>query len=634
MKVISRAIVATGGLAIAVSLAFAAWTATVGRSPAEPPAPAEHSPVAIGATPEPLASSTREGPVYGLPGSASATTFTNQSKVWFHRGAWWALMLEADSGQMRIHQLGRRAEGWVDTGVIVDARTYSRADVLRKGDRLYVVSSGADDRPAHGVRVSRFRYDEASGRYARDANFPITITDSGVEGPNIARTADATWVSYVQAGELVLHRTIGGDLAWADPVVLSVPGARGAVERSAMVAFDDRVAVVWTSTTDDVVRLAIHRDGDPPEEWSSRAFTVPGLSLGEDDLSVALSRSRSTVYAIVRTSLDEAPNPNDLAPQLVLVAFPDVGEAAAHVVSRVDDGHVDPLLLVNEDEGTLHVVAARGGLIYEKRSSVDDIAFASGIGRRLVGLNDIVLRLSHPTSTKQSLSHRSGMLILASDRDAGRYYYGLAGGVRPRQVPPPPTELQLAHDTFDGIPLDSAIGGEWLATEGELAFAVAEAPDGEAAGKLTVVGGLDEATVCRPFPPVDAGRVVVALDVLLSALPADDSGIVAIRGTGGTLTTLSVRDAALRYFNGLVRAAAGTIFAANTWYRVVITIDMEGRDAAVTVQERESGRTVLEASGLAWRSDSASDAGRACVSVPAQPGSALYVDNLRVIASQ
>ena len=68
------------------------------------------------------------------------TTDKAQSKLWFHDGRWWADMFDPVSKDWHIFWLNRSTNTWTDTGVTIDTRPYTSADVLWDGSKLYVAS--------------------------------------------------------------------------------------------------------------------------------------------------------------------------------------------------------------------------------------------------------------------------------------------------------------------------------------------------------------------------------------------------------------------------------------------------------------------------------------------------------------
>ena len=70
-----------------------------------------------------------QGPSYsGVPNVP--TSDKPQSKLWYAQGSWWAVMFDTGSGTWHIFRLDRATQVWTDTGVLVDKRPNTLADVL------------------------------------------------------------------------------------------------------------------------------------------------------------------------------------------------------------------------------------------------------------------------------------------------------------------------------------------------------------------------------------------------------------------------------------------------------------------------------------------------------------------------
>ena len=99
-----------------------------------------------------------------------------QSKLWFNDGSWWGALWSTTSKAYDIQRFGAFA-GWVDTGVVIDTRDKSLADMLWDGTHLYAISGirqgGSATDPS--VRLYRFSYDRGSESYSLDAGFPLVL---------------------------------------------------------------------------------------------------------------------------------------------------------------------------------------------------------------------------------------------------------------------------------------------------------------------------------------------------------------------------------------------------------------------------------------------------------------------------
>src|SRR4051795_7899237 len=88
-----------------------------------------------------------------------------QSKLWYAQGSWWADMFDTVSRTWHVFRLDRSTQAWTDTGVRIDDRPNSLADVLWDGTHLYVAShvvtiaSDSATRPsAAGSPARLYRY--------------------------------------------------------------------------------------------------------------------------------------------------------------------------------------------------------------------------------------------------------------------------------------------------------------------------------------------------------------------------------------------------------------------------------------------------------------------------------------------
>ena len=70
------------------------------------------------------------------PGGDDVSAARNQSKLWFHDGHWFAVMFDTRTqanAKFRIWRFDMATQSWTNTGVAVDDRNRSHADVLAVG---------------------------------------------------------------------------------------------------------------------------------------------------------------------------------------------------------------------------------------------------------------------------------------------------------------------------------------------------------------------------------------------------------------------------------------------------------------------------------------------------------------------
>ena len=110
------------------------------------------------------------------------------------------------------------------------------------------------------------------------------------------------------------------------------------------------------------------------------------------------------------------------------------GDWTAHIFGRKEDSQTRPVVLIDEENRKLYVAAttpccgnarlpeSRGGEIYYKRTSLEDISFEEGRGTPLIQ-NSADTDVNDATSTKQNLDGETGLLVLASDKSSKRYLH-------------------------------------------------------------------------------------------------------------------------------------------------------------------------------------------------------------------
>jgi hypothetical protein len=355
---------------------------------------------------------------------ANPTGEKPQSKLWFNDGTWWASMFNRTVEEYRIYRYDRATHTWSDTGTVIDERNSSKADTLWDGNHLYVASVGAQaTNTGHGARILRYSYNQTTKSYTRDPGFPVTITSGGLE--TIVLDKDTTgklWVTYAtQNNEVVVNRTLGNDQTWGTPFVLPVNGTTVAGDDiSAVVAFDSQIGVMWSNQVDSAVYFATHTDGDPDDVWQGSRTAIQGPNYADDHISLRslqAADSSGRVFAAVKTSLNDLPNPNPNAPLALLLVRDRAGNWTNHVFGRVGDNHTRPILMLDEEHRDLYMFATApcctGGAIYYKKTSINDVSFSDGVGTPFIQ-SPTDTTINDATSTKQNVSSATGLMIMAS----------------------------------------------------------------------------------------------------------------------------------------------------------------------------------------------------------------------------
>lgn len=354
------------------------------------------------------AASTYPGPAYSSGLLFPPTQTEGQSKLWFHADAWWALLVEPTTRTLRVHEL-MPDHSWRPTAAVINTDVLQTGDALRDGDDVHVVSRvGTSD-----LQYVRLTFDPETREYRADA--PRLVTDRGGNAaPTIVEDSSGRlWVGYANGRFATVTYSDDG-VTWAPTVDIARTGSGSFAEFGSLVAFDDRVGMLWSEQETGSFQFAYHRIGDDPEVWT-REVALSGVAEADNHVSMVRipGEPADTLVAAVKTSKGDQDEDADEALIKILVRNAD-GQWSEVPVSTVGDQLSDPLLQVDLSSRTLHLFASSSaGDIVEKQSSLDDLRFRRGLGDLfLLGAEGRVL---DPTGTKEPVTAESGMVVLAHD---------------------------------------------------------------------------------------------------------------------------------------------------------------------------------------------------------------------------
>ena len=166
------------------------------------------------------------GPSFlGSGGTASGSK--PESKLWWNDGFWWGSLWDTDTSTFHIHRLDLVTQQWIDTGVALDNRTGTRADVLWDGTKLYVASHRYSSTSTAGypARLYRFSYNAGTKTYTLDSGYPATIHDYRVETTVIDKDSTGRlWATWTRGGQVYVSHTNGADNDLGDALRHARPG--------------------------------------------------------------------------------------------------------------------------------------------------------------------------------------------------------------------------------------------------------------------------------------------------------------------------------------------------------------------------------------------------------------------------
>jgi trimeric autotransporter adhesin len=392
----------------------------------------------------------------GPPSTGAGTAPTGskpESKLWWNDGFWWASMWDPASADFHVFKLDTGTQTWSDTGVAIDDRSGTRADVLWDGasGKLYVASHRFSESPATGypARLYRYSYNAATDTYTRDPGFPVQINNFRTETLVIDKDSSGQlWATWAQGGKVWVNATVCNptcnDAAWGAPFAISSSPVTSD-DISSLIAFGgNKIGVMWSDQDSATDFFAVHSDAQPDNVWTIET-ALQGPSLADDHINLKTDSS-GRVYAAVKTSKSSSADP-----LIMLLARSAGGGWSNHVFGLVRDNHTRPIVEIDQEHGVLHMFATSsgsGGSIMVKTTPLSSISFAPGKGTAVITDADGVV--NNATSTKQNLSSATGLVVVAHSSKTVYFhaYESLGGG-----GPSPPVASFNAAPTSGAAPL-------------------------------------------------------------------------------------------------------------------------------------------------------------------------------------
>ncbi len=357
------------------------------------------------------------GAEFGPGVTRSPTQRAQQSKLWFHDGAWWAAMADASSRDVRIFEL-MADHTWRPTAAVVNDDQGDTGDALADGEVTYVLARNKAQR----LQLVQLTYQRVTREYV-PAGPPAIVTDRGASesGTIVKDTTGRLWMSFATSQEVLVSFSDDRGRTWRPPFVLAPTGSGVRREAAALVTFDRSVGLLWSEQAGGAFRFAAHRDGAAPTDWT-RETALAGPGRSQDNLSVkVIDRDPAdVVVAAVQTVGGDEPLPPETPMIIVVVRAPD-GTWSEHNAATVDAGLSAPILQVGASDESIYLLAESAGSIYVKRATLSDITFAPARGIPLLLSNN--RRLTDATGSKGAVSAATGLVTLVSSSRDRRYHH-------------------------------------------------------------------------------------------------------------------------------------------------------------------------------------------------------------------
>ena len=423
-----------------------------------------------------------------------------ESVLWWNDGSWWADMWSTASQDFHIYRLNLSTQTWQDTGLTIDTRSNTHADVLWDGAHLYVASHEfvPDEQAATSGSPSylfRFSYNSATKSYSPDSGFPVQINNMITETLVIDKDSTGKlWATWQQGNKIYLNRTMNGDdHVWGTPFALPNAAANVTVDdNSALIAFGgNKMGLMWSNqgSSNYAMWFAVHQDGASDTTWSAGEQALSGGGSADDHINLKSLQADGSgrVFAATKTS-----NTTSSSALIMLSVRSATGVWSRYPIALVSDCPNRPLVLIDEQNNVLHTFYtapgppsyacnSSGGAIYEKTSPLNSVSFAPGRGTPVIVDADSPF-VHNASSTKQNVNSTTGIVVLAVNGETG-YYWHHYEALGPPPTPQPPVASFSGSPTSGTAPLtvaftDTSIGQptSWAWTFGDGGTSTAQNP--------------------------------------------------------------------------------------------------------------------------------------------------------------
>lgn len=373
---------------------------------------------------------------YKYSGVNTPTADKPQSKLWYNDGFWWASMFNNTNSPrpaFHIYRLDLGSQSWGDTGVEIDQRGASQGDFLWDDStgKLYVVSGSMSG----DGWFFRYGYDPQQKKYTREVG-PVVVRSGGGESISLDRdTTGQLWVTFTRSNQVYANRSTTSDAVWGTPFV--IPGARSLDpdDISGIVAYRDpaggKIGVIWSNhVTPSSMYFSYHKDGDSDTTWQPIETIYTAKCAADDhvDIKSIQADTSGTLFAAVKTSFgDSGCGGNSSSPLIRLVVRKPDGTWSATTFGTVGNDHTRPIVLLDTTNRKVYMFATSPtscGVIYMKSTSMDNPDFSSQTGKGTPFIRSSTYTcINNATSTKQTLSAYTGLVVLAADESKSWYLH-------------------------------------------------------------------------------------------------------------------------------------------------------------------------------------------------------------------
>ncbi|MDZ7360649.1 MAG: T9SS type A sorting domain-containing protein [candidate division KSB1 bacterium] len=231
---------------------------------------------------------------------------SNQSKVFYHSGNWWAIAHHDETSRWYIWKFSGGT--WTMLNPLVKSSTMKYDAVVNSASgKLYLIGSHAS-----ATEFRRYSYASGTATWTLDTGFPVSPSFNNDDGGNPLSLVQAKngdlWIFRINSNKLQAKRSTNGGAAWSAAIDVKT-GLTAATGTTDAVAFssggNDFVGVAYgeTPAAGSQFGFLTHQDGAANETWTdeSASLTLFGAERGSNQLAMTTD-AHNNIYLFTKTS--------------------------------------------------------------------------------------------------------------------------------------------------------------------------------------------------------------------------------------------------------------------------------------------------------------------------------------------
>ena len=353
------------------------------------------------------------------------TGYRPESKLFFTPDRrWWGVFADRAGDVSLFQQVDHR---WTRRLRLPGSDPWMKADALfhRKSRTLYVALRDNGSTQTNPRRSLLYRLDYQR-RGWRLRSSPSLITTDNPETLTLARDSNRRlWVTFETGGLIRVGFTRPGGTRFRFKTLASGVASD---DISTLIAYDERIGVMWSNQNTGVFRFASRRDETGPATDKQAGFGRSRVAYGNGvgqcprndacaDDHISLRARGGRLYAAVKTSLNDATSPSGGDPLVVLLRRGSRGSWSAFEVADVAAGNVtQPILLLAPGLDALYVFATRSGVKVWRSALTSPNFSGPPVQWTSMGTN-------YATSTKQLIAPSTGAVVVTSNPKTREYWH-------------------------------------------------------------------------------------------------------------------------------------------------------------------------------------------------------------------